>query len=104
MLRGMILVGLVVIASVLVRVDGDPARPASAALIQAGDCLDQRVTQTPAIQSPGSGSGLSVRGLAAMLGIGVLTIMFFLPAALLSELLMRRGKNPEHSEVTWEGR
>lgn len=97
------LVALVIVASVLVRADGDPARPTNAALIQIEDCLDLRVAQAPAMQPPGSDSGLSLRGLAGMLGIGALTIMFFVPAALLSELLMRRGKTPEHTDVTWEG-
>ena len=103
MLRGLMLAGLVIIASVLVRADGDPARPTNAALIQMEDCLDLRIAQAASPASSGPDSGLSLRGLVGMLAIGALTIMFFVPAALLSELLMRRGKTARHPDVTWEG-
>ncbi|RLQ23865.1 hypothetical protein DWB85_01555 [Seongchinamella sediminis] len=93
------LLALVVVASVLVRADGDPARPTNAELVQIEDCLDLRIAQAPARQSAAPDGGISLRGLAAMLGIGALTIMFFVPAALLSELLMRRGKSPRRPEA-----
>ena len=102
MLRGFMLLVLVVVASVLVRADGDPARPTNAALVQMEDCLDLRVTRAPAMQPRGPDSGISVQGLAAMLGIGALTSMVVVPAALLSELLMRRNRNSEHTDVSWE--
>lgn len=97
MLRIVILLTLVVVASVLVRADGDPVRPTNAALVQLEDCLDLRVAQAPAMENHSADGGISLRGLVAMLGIGALTIMFFVPAALLSELLMRRGQQPAAS-------
>ena len=104
MVRGLMLAALVVVASVLVRADGDAARPTNAALVQFEDCLDLKVARTPAMHSSSTDNGLSLRGVVSMLGIGALTIMFFVPAALLSELLMRRGKTPDHADVNWEGR
>ena len=61
-----------------------------------------RVAVTPSLQVASPDAGLSVQGLAAMLGIGVLTMMFFVPAALLSEFLMRRGGRADSAEASWE--
>ena len=102
MLRSILLLAVVVVASVLVRAEGDPSRPTNAALVQIEDCLDMRVTSAPNLQAASPDKGLSVQGLGAMLGIGVLTMMFFVPAALLSELLMRRNSRPDSAEATWE--
>ncbi|MEH6585497.1 MAG: hypothetical protein V7720_03010 [Halioglobus sp.] len=97
MLRTIILLSLVVVGSVMVKAEVDPGRTVNAALVQIQDCLDMRVTRSVSIPAPVSGSGLSVRGLGATLGIGLMTIMFFVPAALLSELLMNRGEARDSS-------
>lgn len=97
MLRTIILISLVVVGSVMVKAEVDPGRTANAALMQLQDCLDMRVTRSVSLPAVGSESGLSVRGLGATLGIGLMTIMFFVPAALLSELLMSRGESRDSS-------
>ena len=102
MLRVCVVLCLVVAATVLVRAEGNPGRAANVALIQMEDCLDLRIPQVSASTVPSSAQGLSLQGLGAMLGIGALTIMFFVPAALLSEMFMRRGEHPDSRDALWK--
>ena len=102
MLRIFILLTAVVAISVLVKAEGDPARVGNVALIQMQDCLDLRIPNASTLPAQPGAQGLSMKGLGAMLGIGALTIMFFVPAALLSELLMRRDERREHHDTLWE--
>ena len=99
MLRLCVLLSLVVAATVLVRAEGTPGRVANVGLIQMEDCLDLRIPQVSASTMQSSKQGLSLQGLGAMLGIGALTIMFFVPAALLSEMFMRRGEHPDSRDA-----
>lgn len=95
MWRIVILVPVLLVAGVFARADVNTSATASAALVQIQDCLDLKLDQQasmPAITDHrGQGAnGLSLRGLASTLGIGLLTIICFVPAALLAEMLTRR--------------
>ena len=108
MYRFILLLSLIVVIAVWVKAEGEPVRSVNAALVQVDDCLDLRIPREPVSLTPVGGQGaaaggLSVRGIGATLGIGLLTIMFFVPAALLSELLMRRGGRSGASDEAWEG-
>ena len=92
MLRMIFLVALVFTSSLLLRAEINPAQTTSGALVQAQDCLDMPAPQVTAAPSDVNAEGLSFRGLGATLGIGLMTVMFFVPAALVAELLMRRGE------------
>lgn len=46
-------------------------------------------------------SGLSLRGLFATLGIGLLSLMFLVPMALFADWLMGRNKTGEESPTVW---
>lgn len=99
MIRKVILISLMVMASTAVKAEIDPAQVTYMALAQIQDCLDLGVSRAMTLPAVGAGSGLSFRGLGATLGVGVMTLLFFVPAALLSELLMRRDDTPGSSEA-----
>jgi hypothetical protein len=83
----------------MVRAEVEPGHNANAELVQVQDCLDLRASHTISSPTVGAEPGLSFRGLGATLGIGLMTLMFFVPAALLSEALMRRGDAADCSDT-----
>ncbi|MEP5567610.1 MAG: hypothetical protein ABJN62_07240 [Halioglobus sp.] len=93
MIRNAILIVMMLMLSTAANAEIDTARVTYMALAQIQNCLDLRVSQAITMPPMGSGTGLSFRGLGAMLGVGMMTLLFFVPAALLSEMLMRRGEN-----------
>ncbi|MEP4147441.1 MAG: hypothetical protein ABJL54_09490 [Halioglobus sp.] len=99
MIRNVILISLMVMASTAVKAEIDPSQVTYMALAQIQDCLDLGVSRVMTLPAMDARSGLSFRGLGATLGIGVMTLLFFVPAALLSELLMRRGETRGSSET-----
>ena len=99
MIRNVILISLMILVSTAAQANIDPAQVTYMALAQIQDCLDLRVSQAMKMPGMGSGTGLSFRGLGATLGVGVMTLLFFVPAALLSEMLMRRGESRGSSET-----
>ena len=93
MWRVLFLVGGLAFAGILAEAAGSPQQVVNAALVQVQDCLELNRTQGAAYLALDSGNreGLTLRGLAATLGIGLLSILFFVPAALVAEYLIRRG-------------
>jgi hypothetical protein len=92
MWRMLILVPVLAVAGVLARADGGQATPVSAALVQIQDCLDLPMANPAGFGLEKSeAAGLSLRAIASTLGIGLLSILLFVPAALLSEFFIRRG-------------
>ena len=70
-------------------------------LAHVGECLDVVRNQAGSLSMPmlvpGSGREIGLRQVASTLGIGALTVLFFVPTALVSELLMRRGDSAGES-------
>ncbi len=98
MIRRLIVMSLMVLISAAANAEMDPTQVTHMALAQLQDCIDRPVAQVIGLPEAGAGNGLSFRGLGATLGIGVMTLLFFVPAALLSELLMRRAKSDDFQE------
>ena len=99
MFRVFILLSLIVIVSTVVKAEVDPGQVSSMALAQIQHCLDLRVTGVASMPVARNEIGLSFRGLGATLGIGLMTLLFFVPAALFSEFLMRRGEQSDQTET-----
>ena len=91
MWRYVSVLGLVLLAAVFVQTQAGTATPAHAALVQLQDCLELNVAH----QMVSQGEGLSFGAVGRALGIGFLSILFFVPAALLAELLS--GGGDEHT-------
>ena len=94
MWRSLIVIGGLVMAVFLAQADGNSQRVVNAALVQVQDCLELNQAGSSARVLPGSndtGEGLTLRSLFVTLGIGLLSILFFVPAALITEYVTRRG-------------
>lgn len=91
MWRMLIFVPLLAVAAVMARQDVGQAAPVNAALMQIQDCLDLPARQAVVGIEKNAAAGLSLRALGATLGIGLLSILLFVPAAFLSEFFIRRG-------------
>ncbi|QFU75094.1 hypothetical protein EY643_05215 [Halioglobus maricola] len=78
---------LLLAAVVFLQSQAGQVAPGHVALVQLQDCLELNLTH----QMAGQGEGLSLSGIARALGIGILSILFFVPAALLAELLSGGG-------------
>ena len=93
MWRTLIVITGLAAAVVLAQADGSSQQAVNAALVQVQDCLELNKLSSGAglDGSDDSAKGLTLRGLAATLGIGLLSILFFVPAALVSEYVIRRG-------------
>ncbi len=93
MWRVLFLLGGLAFAVILAEAAGSPQQVVNAALVQVQDCLELNRTQGATYLALDSGNreGLTLRGLMATLGIGLLSILFFVPAALVAEYLIRRG-------------
>ena len=74
--------------------------PADTTRVHMQDCLDLRID--PGVAADGGASGLSLRGLAATLGIGLLSMLFLLPVALVCDWLMRRDRAADAARTAWE--
>ena len=91
MWRMLIFVPLLAVAAVIARPNVGPTAPVNAALMQIQDCLDLPAKQAVVGIEKNAAAGLSLRALGATLGIGLLSILLFLPAAFLSEFFICRG-------------
>lgn len=93
MWRTAIVILSLALAGVLAQADGRPQQAASAALVQVQEGLEEK--QAASEMHPAgygnSAEGLTLRGLVATLGIGLLSILFFVPVALVAEYFIRRG-------------
>lgn len=80
-----VMAGLLLALLLLQQQPGQDA-PAQVALVQLQDCLELNAAHRAAPQ----GEGLSLMALGRALGIGILSMVFFVPAALLTEYLSDR--------------
>lgn len=96
MWRALFVLGLLLAVAAVSGADINPSSQVNGALVQIQDCFDVQLGNAARVSGmyptdTAGGSGLSLRALAATLGIGLLSILFFVPAALLSEFFIRRG-------------
>ncbi len=84
---------VLVFCGILVQADSGPQQVVNSALIQVQDCLElnQSVRAGHSPVNDTLDSGLTFGALFATLGIGLLSILFFVPAALVAECIIRRG-------------
>jgi len=78
---------------------------ASAALVTTRNCpelrpLQRQVEQAPVTETTQQRAGLSPLALLSTLGIGLLSILCFVPAALLIEFIGHRGGHPQQERTT----
>ena len=93
MWRILILLMLMVSATLALRAENGSSQAVSAALVQVQDCLEISGTRlVPALAGEvGERAGLTLGSLLATLAIGCLSILFFVPAALVAEYVFRRA-------------
>lgn len=89
---------LVMLSTVVLAAAGP--NPVDAAEAREAYCLDAPVAEEE-IPAAGSGGGLSVSGLLATLGIGLLSFLCLVPVALLAEWLMGRNRSATDSQTAW---
>jgi hypothetical protein len=93
MWRIVILLGMMVSTTLVLRAESGSSQAVNAALVQVQDCLEisgsRLVTALP--DEGGERSGLTLRSLFVTLAIGCLSILFCVPAALVAEYFSRRG-------------
>lgn len=100
MWRSVLVIFALTLAGILAQADGRPQRAVSAALVQVQDCFEEKqaLSSVQAQEGGTSGEGLTLRGLFATLAIGLLSILFCVPAALIAEFVQRRSS--EHYSGT----
>ena len=76
------------------------ANPFDAAEARDAYCLDAPVEEREMLAAA-QGGGISLAGLAATLGIGLLSLLCLIPVALLAEWLMGREKVADDSSAAW---
>jgi hypothetical protein len=77
------------------------ANPLDAAEARDAYCLDAPVEERERPAAVEGGGGISLSGLAATLGIGLLSLLCLIPVALLAEWLMGREKTADDSSAAW---
>ena len=98
------LLPLVVIAGAFAQADGSVVGPINAGLIQIQGCLELQAAQCASTEITQLGhvnrgmGGLSVQALVSTLGIGLLSLVCFVPTALLAEMWMRRNNKRGKSD------
>lgn len=96
MWRVLVALGMLIAVAAVSGADINPSSQVNGALVQIQDCFDVQLGSAAKVSGmyhtdTAGGPGLSLKTLAATLGIGLLSILFFVPAALLSEFFIRRG-------------
>ena len=74
--------------------------PADAAEARDVYCLDAPVAEGD-MPAAGPGGGITLRGLVATLGIGLMSLLCLVPVALLSEWIMGRERSADDSRAAW---
>ena len=93
MWRVALLFGLMVAVTLVLRAENGAPQAVNAALVQMQDCLELGGTRLAPMlpEEGGDRPGITLRSLFVTLGIGILSVLFCVPAALVAEYLSRSG-------------